>query len=149
VSSRKISDSILHKVRQRASELCEYCHASEKWQYVLFTVDHVIPLSQNGKDTIDNLALACFHCNRRKSAKTTAVDPESSLEVALFNPRESLWSKHFIWSADGLKVIGITQVGKATIAALDLNRERIINIRAADKAVNRHPPPEDPIEDIS
>lgn len=148
MSSRKISDSILHKVRQRASELCEYCHAWEKWQYVLFTVDHVIPLSQNGKDTIDNLALACFHCNRRKSAKTTAVDPESGLEVPLFNPRESLWSEHFIWSADKLKVIGLTQVGKATIAALDLNRERIINIRAADKAVNRHPPPEDPIEDI-
>jgi 5-methylcytosine-specific restriction endonuclease McrA len=76
--------------------LCEYCHASEKWQYVLFTVDHVIPLSQNGKDTIDNFALACFHCNRRKSAKTTAVDPESGLEVPLFNPRKSLWSEHFI-----------------------------------------------------
>ena len=146
MSSRKISDSILHKVRQRASELCEYCHASEKWQYVLFTVDHVIPLSQNGRDTIDNLALACFHCNRRKSAKTTAVDPESGLEVSLFNPRESLWSEHFIWSADGLKVIGLTQVGKATITALDLNRERIINMGRRQESASRawrgdSPPP--------
>ncbi|QFS48573.1 HNH endonuclease [Nostoc sphaeroides] len=90
MASRKIPDAIQQQVRQRASELCEYCHASEKWQYVLFTVDHVIPLSQNGKDTIDNLALACFHCNRRKSAKTTAIDPESGLEFPLFNPRESL-----------------------------------------------------------
>jgi hypothetical protein len=149
VVSRKIPDVIQQQVRQRASELCEYCHASEKWQYVLFTVDHVIPLSKNGKDDIDNLALACFHCNRRKSAKTTAVDPESGLEVPLFNPRESLWSKHFIWSADQLKIIGITPTGRATIAALNLNRDRIVNIRAADKAVKRHPPPEDPIQKIS
>lgn len=24
-------------------ELCEYCHALERWQHVQFTVDHVIP----------------------------------------------------------------------------------------------------------
>lgn len=41
--------------------------------------------------------------------------------------------------------MGITPTGKATIAKLDLNRDRIINIRAADKTINRHPPPEDPI----
>lgn len=56
MANRKIPDAIQQQVRQRASELCEYCHASEKWQYVLFTVDHVIPLSQNGGDNIDNLA---------------------------------------------------------------------------------------------
>jgi len=145
VSIRKITDSIQQQVRQRALELCEYCHASEKWQYVLFTVDHVIPLSKNGKDTIDNLALACFHCNRRKSNHTTAIDSESGNQVALFNPRTNSWSEHFIWSKDGLKIIGLTSTGKATIAKLNLNRERIINIRAADKTINRHPPPEDPI----
>ncbi|MHC5822012.1 MAG: HNH endonuclease [Nostoc sp.] len=149
MASRKISDSLQQQVRYRAAELCEYCHASEKWQYVLFTVDHVIPLSQNGKDAIDNLALACFHCNRRKSAKITAIDPESGSEFPLFNPRKNLWSEHFIWSADQLKIIGLTPTGKATIAALDLNRERIVNIRAADKAVNRHPPQGDPIREIS
>jgi hypothetical protein len=40
----------------------------------------------------------------------------------------------------------LTPTGKSTIGILDLNRERIINIRAADKAINRHPPPEDPIQ---
>jgi 5-methylcytosine-specific restriction endonuclease McrA len=102
VSSRKITDSIQQQVRQRALELCEYCHASEKWQYVLFTVDHVIPLSKDGKNTIDNLALACFHCNRRKSNNLTAIDPDSGNQVALFNPRKNLWNEHFIWSTDGL-----------------------------------------------
>ncbi|WP_413172695.1 HNH endonuclease [Anabaena azotica] len=144
--SRKINNSIQQQVRQRALELCEYCHASEKWQYVLFTVDHIIPLSKNGQDTIDNLALACFHCNRRKSNHITGIDPDSGNQVALFNPRKSLWNEHFIWSIDGLIIIGVTPTGKATIATLDLNRERIINIRAADKAINRHPPSEDAIE---
>jgi hypothetical protein len=146
VSSRKITDSIQQQVRQRALELCEYCHASEKWQYVLFTVDHVIPLSKNGKNTIDNLALACFHCNRRKSNNITGIDPNSGNQVTLFNPRTSLWNEHFIWSKDELIIIGLTPTGKATIEILNLNRERIINIRAADKAINRHPPAEDPIE---
>lgn len=146
MSSRKITDSIQQQVRQRALELCEYCHASEKWQYVLFTVDHVIPLSKNGKNTIDNLALACFHCNRRKSNNITGIDPNSGNQVTLFNPRTSLWNEHFIWSKDELIIIGLTPTGKATIEILNLNRERIINIRAADKAINRHPPAEDPIE---
>lgn len=62
--SRYISEDILNQVRQRAQSLCEYCHANEQWQYVPFTVDHIIPLSQGGTNNIENLALACFHCNR-------------------------------------------------------------------------------------
>jgi 5-methylcytosine-specific restriction endonuclease McrA len=37
----KISAQVQNEVRQRANYLCEYCHASERWQYVSFTVDHV------------------------------------------------------------------------------------------------------------
>jgi hypothetical protein len=142
---RKISEDIQNQVRQRANYLCEYCHASEQWQYVTFTIDHVIPLTTSGADTLDNLALACFHCNRKKSGKTTAIDPQSGIEVPLFNPRQYSWSEHFIWSVDGLLIIGLTPMGRATVTALALNRERVINIRAADKAVGRHPPAGDPI----
>ncbi len=62
------------QVRARAQGLCEYCHAAEQWQYVEFTVDHVLPVSKGGSDLVDNLALACFYCNRRKlsSVKTFA-----------------------------------------------------------------------------
>lgn len=96
MSRSKISEVVQEQVRQQATYLCEYCHASEQWQYVRFTVDHVIPLAQGGADSLDNLALACFHCNRRKAAKTTATDPDSSLEVSLFSPRQGVWSHHFI-----------------------------------------------------
>lgn len=57
--ARKISEPLQAQVRQRAGHLCEYCHASEEWQYVCFTADHIIPLDQNGTDDWDNLALAC------------------------------------------------------------------------------------------
>jgi 5-methylcytosine-specific restriction endonuclease McrA len=46
----KIPEIIQAQIRQRANYLCEYCHASEQWQYVRFTVDHVIPLAQGGVD---------------------------------------------------------------------------------------------------
>ena len=132
------------EVRRRAQALCEYCHTAEQWQYVPFTVDHIVPLSQGGTGTLDNLALACFHCNRRKADRLQAVDPESAELVSLFHPRQHSWGEHFIWSADGLRIVGLTAIGRATIAALDLNRERAVNIRAADATVNRHPPAIDP-----
>jgi HNH endonuclease len=143
---RHIPKDIQTQVRQRANCLCEYYHASEKWQYVEFTIEHVIPLNKNGAETVDNLALACFHCNRKKSDKTTAIDSESGIEVPLFNPRIDVWSQHFIWSTDTLYIIALTSIGRATVATLALNRERVINIRAGDKIIGRHPPVDDLIQ---
>lgn len=143
---RQIPEDIQNQVRQRANLLCEYCHASEQWQYVAFTIEHIIPLTKNGADTLDNLALACFHCNRKKSDRTTAIDPQSGVEVSLFNPRQESWSNHFIWSVDGLLIISLTPIGRTTVTALALNRARVINIREADRAVGRHPPQGDPIQ---
>lgn len=142
----KISDIAQAQVRRRAKQLCEYCHASEQWQYVRFTVDHTTPLDLGGTDELDNLALACFHCNRRKWNHVTGIDPESAQQVALFNPRCNHWSEHFIWSSDGLYIVGLTPIGRATVATLELNRDRVINIRAADKEVDRHPPNGDRIQ---
>ncbi len=140
---RKIPTDIQEQVRQRARHLCEYCHSAEQWQYVRFTVDHVVPLIRDGRDTLDNLALACFHCNRRKSDRLTALDRDSGEDVPLFNPRQHVWSEHFTWSADGRFIIGLTPTGRATVEALGLNRERATHIRAADVIVGRHPPPGD------
>lgn len=142
---RKISLRIQNLVRERAQWLCEYCHTSERWQYVRFTIDHVVPLSKGGKDEPDNLALACFHCNRKKSDRRTAPDPRSGQEVALFNPRQENWRDHFAWSTDYLTIVPLTAIGRATAATLELNRERVINIRAADRMVDRHPPADDPV----
>lgn len=137
---RKIADEIREQVRRRANFLCEYCHTNERWQYVRFTVDHIIP---NDENSSENLALACFHCNRRKSDKTKAIDPETNELVEIFSPRSHIWKTHFAWSSDGLRIVPLTSIGRATAALLELNRERILFIRQADIVVNRHPPIDD------
>lgn len=146
MSRNKIPDRIQQQVRDRANYLCEFCHANEQWQYVKFNVDHVMPISLGGSDNLDNLTLACFPCNRRKTNRLTAIDPDSQTEVVLFNPRQDSWQEHFIWTVDGLLIIGISAIGRATVTTLILNRERVIPIRAADREIGRHPPTDDPIQ---
>ena len=136
----KIADEIREQGRQRANLLCEYCHTNERWQYVRFTIDHVVPGEESSPE---NLALACFHCNRRKSDKTVAVDPETGEVVQIFNPRRHIWKKHFAWSADGLRIVPLTSNSRATAALLELNLKRILLIREADVVVKRHPPIDD------
>jgi len=145
-SPPELPAELREQVRQRAGYLCEYCHTSERWQYVRFTMDHVVPVIAGGSETLENLALACFHCNRRKSNKRSATDPETGAATALFNPRLQLWPANFIWSTDGLLVIPRTATGRATVSALELNRARIIEIRRADVEVGRHPPATDPVQ---
>lgn len=143
---RKIPAHIQDQVRQRADYLCEYCHTNERWQYVRFTMDHLIPVIAGGTDALENLALACFRCNRRKFNKLYTIDPATGIAVPLFNPRQHNWADHFIWSADGLRIIPLTATGRATVELLELNRDRILLIRSADVSVNRHPPVNDPIQ---
>ncbi len=137
---RKIPAYLQQAVRERARYLCEYCHAAETWQYVKFTIEHLIPISQGGEDTLDNLALACFACNRRKWDRRSGMDPETGETQRLFNPRIDDWGDHFVWSRDGLEIVGLTPIGRATVEALELNRPRAIRIRAADLEAGRHPP---------
>jgi hypothetical protein len=103
-------------------------------------MEHIVPVAAGGKTTAENLALCCFSCNRRKWDRRTALDPAAGSEHRLFNPREDAWNEHFAWSRDGLSIVGQSAVGRATVAALDLNRERVRQIRAADAALGRHPP---------
>ncbi|MGH9846070.1 MAG: hypothetical protein ACREEM_45800 [Blastocatellia bacterium] len=81
-----------------------------------------------------------------KIKKLFAVDIETGRLVSLFNPRRHHWSEHFIWSADKLRIIPQTAIGRATAQLLELKRERILRIRAADVSVHRHPPEDDPIQ---
>lgn len=142
----KIPPTLREEVRRRANFLCEYCHTDERWQLVQFTIDHIIPLSEGGKTSIENLALACFHCNRKKSNKQSVVDSTTNIEIRLFNPRAMIWNDHFIWSIDGLKLFPQTDIGRATIELLQLNRDRILQIRQDDILIDRHPPAGDSIQ---
>lgn len=85
----------------------------------------------------DNLALACVSCSLRKSARETAVDPQTGDEVTLFHPRRDQWKDHFYW--EGARIHGLTATARATIAALDLNRPLILVIREEESLLGRHP----------
>jgi hypothetical protein len=141
---RKIPQRMQEQVRLRARFLCEFCHTDEHWQLVPFTVDHLLPISEGGADTLDNFALACFHCNRYKSNRQSVWDAISQIEIPLFNPRQMSWAEHFIWSEDGLRLLPQSSVGRVTIELLDLNRPRVLRIRQDDVLIDRHPPQSDP-----
>lgn len=47
---------------------CSYCN--EVVPPERRDIDHVIPLSRGGADSVDNLCVACLSCNRQKHAKT-------------------------------------------------------------------------------
>ena len=142
----KVSAALRAEVRESAKSLCEYCHTDETWQYVPFTIDHVIPVSTGGSTKLENLALACFYCNRYKGDATQAADPTTDQILPLFNPRTQRWDEHFIWSSDKLRIVALTATARATLQALNLNRERVQRIREADVAVGRHPPQNDPVQ---
>jgi hypothetical protein len=82
-----------------------------------------VPQSLGGSDELENLALACHRCNERRYNFMTGTDPQTQTTVSLFNPRQQQWLTHFIWTADGIKILGVTPIGRATCQRLDLNDE--------------------------
>jgi hypothetical protein len=120
-------------VRQRANECCEYCQRPQaaSWKLSL-QIEHVIPRSHGGGDSLDNLALACSACNLHKGPNLTGIDPLSMQLTPLFNPRTQTWGEHFVW--DGVRIVGISAVGRTTIQVLDLNSSRRLRVRRATKS---------------
>ena len=135
-----VVSSLREEVTLRAAHRCEYCRLSQIGQEATFHMDHVIPRAVGGPTTADNLALACVSCSLRKWAHQMATDPESGEEVPIFNPRSQVWTEHFRW--DGELVVALTPTGRATAAALALNRPVILTIRDEEATRGRHPPGE-------
>jgi hypothetical protein len=93
-------------------------------------IEHIISVSKSGSDDEHNLLLACPFCNEYKCNKIEAVDPENNETVPLFNPRKQVWLEHFQWAEDFSQIVGITAIGRATVAALRLNNNpRAVNAR--------------------
>lgn len=108
-----------------------------------------MPQSLGGSNRPDNLALACHRCNERHYNFTFGFDPQTQAEIPLFNPRQQQWSDHFIWTKDGIKVLGTTSTGRATCNRLDINDERrdepsIQIARQLWVTAGWHPPESDP-----
>lgn len=61
---KAISPDLRRQALQTDQHECVYCGATTN-----LTLDHVLPYSQGGKDSLENLVVACASCNRDKAAK--------------------------------------------------------------------------------
>lgn len=66
----RLTLQLLHARILDSGGKCEWCGQSVVNQ--AFEIDHIISLSKGGHNTVDNLAVACPDCNRRKSEKHPA-----------------------------------------------------------------------------
>ena len=107
-------------VRERAAHRCEYCGVSQSADaFFVLHIEHIIARQHGGDDGLENLALACFHCNLRKGPNIAALDAVTGTLVALFHPRRQEWRAHFV--SNGEVVEGTTPTGRATVSLLQMN----------------------------
>src|ERR1700692_1341332 len=122
MSRTYVPKELRERVAEQARQRCGYCLTSEEIVGKPMEIDHLIPESLGGLTEESNIWLACSLCNDHKSNRIVASDPESDETVRLFDPRRQVWSEHFQWSEQGDIIVGLTPAGRATVAALQLNR---------------------------
>lgn len=67
-ASRRIPKFSRANLFRRDKNMCQYC--GQKFPTEEFQMEHVIPRSQGGKTTWQNIVLACGKCNAKKDNKT-------------------------------------------------------------------------------
>jgi 5-methylcytosine-specific restriction endonuclease McrA len=69
------------KLQKIQNDCCYYCGRESR----KLSVDHLVPISRNGKNSLDNIALACLSCN---SAKCSLTESEFWAILAKRHPRK-------------------------------------------------------------
>lgn len=128
------------RVRSHFAERCVYCQTAESLTVAIFEIEHITPRSAQGETVFENLCLACPTCNRFKSNRQTAVDPLDQETVPLFHPQQQRWQDHFVWNEAATEIVGLTPVGRATVAALKMNRLQLVRVRRMWVKMDEHPP---------
>ena len=89
-----ISPALRRLVEERANYRCEYCLLSAGVTFFPHEVDHIIAVKHGGATNADNLAIACWRCNRYKGTDLGSFDPKTGTFSFLFNPRTQNWAEH-------------------------------------------------------
>jgi hypothetical protein len=124
-----VTRDLVRQVRQRAQDRCEYCHVPASVYLLPFHVDHIIARQLGGLTVLENLALACLHCNRHKGPNLAGTVPNTGELIRLFHPRMDEWSEHFEWT--GAVLGGRTAMGRVTIQVLAINDPDFLAVREA------------------
>lgn len=122
----------------RAGRCCEYCGLSEYGQEANFHFDHIMPVALGSHSSPDNLALFFALCSLRKAARRIASDPETGERAPIFHPRRDEWHARFRLVASAIE--GLTSCGRATVAALDMNRPQLVALHSEQQLQGRFPP---------
>lgn len=76
VAERKpLTKKMRFDVFKRDSFVCQYCGSTPP--KAVLEVDHINPVANGGKNSLDNLITSCFDCNRGKGAGLLTSIPES------------------------------------------------------------------------
>src|ERR1051326_5429720 len=126
------------QVRERFADCCAYCRTAEALTVAIFEIEHIVPRSAGGATVFENLCFACPTCNRYKSDLVSVPDPLTGSLVPLFHPHEQRWANHFAWAKNGTEIGGLTPTGRATVAALRMNRPQVIRVRHMWVAKHEH-----------
>lgn len=138
----QISEDVRTRVRASANNQCGYCQSLQRYVLGILEIEHIIPKAAGGSDEEENLWLACRLCNSYKGAKTQGKDSESEQNINLFNPRLQKWTSHFTWINDGIHIERITDCGRATVLAMQLNNPYAVTVRQAWISAGWHLPTE-------
>jgi hypothetical protein len=133
-----ISAELRREVRGRAAGRCEYCLVHEDDTYYGCEVDHIIAEKHGGLTELQNLAYACFYCNRAKGTDLGSIAIETGALTPFFNPRSDNWNSHFY--VNGLSILGKTPSGEVTARILRFNDSDRIEERDLLMAFGRFPP---------
>lgn len=137
MSLSRISAALRREVRERAKECCEYCLVAESEVVFPHEPDHLIARKHGGRTLSENLALACFDCNRFKGADIASIDVVTGELVAFFNPRVQRWSDHFL--LDVGQIVPLTATGRVTEKILRLNLPIRVEIRTRLATIGKYP----------
>jgi 5-methylcytosine-specific restriction endonuclease McrA len=137
MTASSISSSLRQLVIERAKGKCEYCLIHQDVSIYTHEVDHIIALKHGGQTVSENLALACFSCNRHKGSDLATFAPISNEIVPLFNPRRKIWADNF--TLEEVHLLGITPTGRATAFLLKFNAPTRLAYRQVLIAQERYP----------
>jgi len=140
MAAKRLTAEERRRLFARAGHRCEYCLTPGTFSRDPLSVEHIVLRSGGGSATGSNLAIARQGCNNHKYTKVEAEDPATGLAVPLFHPRNQRWEDHFSWSEDYISIIGLTPVGRATVAAMRLNRPGLVSLRRVLFLAGEHPP---------
>lgn len=75
--SASIPAELRRMVFRRAESRCEYCRIPADDAILPHEPDHIIAIKHAGETVEENLAVACFLCNRFKGTDLASIDPQS------------------------------------------------------------------------